>query len=153
MPAGMQKLAAARATVPPSPPPPPRRTAFDIEEVLGTNWLAKLGIILLVFGEAFFLAQEWERISALGKILIGFAGSGVLIGGGVLLERHERYRNLGRAGIGGGWATAFFTTYAMYHVEGARVQSLLEWVAQQEVRNVQKMRLVRVLNPKALQGA
>ncbi|MGH9478244.1 MAG: DUF2339 domain-containing protein, partial [Terriglobales bacterium] len=28
----------------------------------------------------------------------------------------ERYRLLGRAGVGGGWALLFFTTYAMHHV-------------------------------------
>jgi hypothetical protein len=40
-----------------------------------------------------------------------------MLGGGIWLERRERYRLLGRAGIGGGWALLFFTTYAMHYVE------------------------------------
>lgn len=45
-----------------------------------------------------------------------YAVSGVLLGGGIWLERKERYRLVGRTGIGGGWALLFFTTYALYHV-------------------------------------
>ena len=57
----------------------------------------------------------------MGKALTSFAVSAGLLGGGLWLERKERYRVFARAGIGGGWALGFFTTYAMYHVPATQV--------------------------------
>ena len=89
--------------------------------MLGTNWLNKLGIVILVLGVAFFLAYQIRTLGPAGKVLVGFVTGAVLLGAGVWAERHHRYRILARAGIGGGWALIFFTTYAMYHVPAAQV--------------------------------
>jgi uncharacterized membrane protein len=124
------------AIPPPAPPPAPvfatptepepalfdrLKSALDIEEMLGTNWLNKLGIALLVLGVAFFLAYQLKTLGPMGKVLVGLVTSGVMLGVGIWVERGERYRILARAGIGGGWALLFFTTYAMYHVPAAKV--------------------------------
>src|SRR5882757_3545604 len=96
---------AARVSAPPpiaayrAPAPKPTlqqrmKTVSAIEETLGTNWLNKLGIIILVVGVALC---------------------------GIYLEKNERYRLLGRTGIGGGWALFFFSTYAIYHVAAMHV--------------------------------
>jgi uncharacterized membrane protein len=122
---------------PPPPPPPdtaPRfgtresfslgdrlKSSLDIEEMLGTNWLNKLGIVILVLGVAFFLAYQLKTLGPAGKVLVGFLTAAVMLAAGIWFDRGERYRILARAGIGGGWALAFFTTYAMYHVAAARV--------------------------------
>jgi uncharacterized membrane protein len=97
------------------------KTSLDLEEMLGTNWLNKLGIVILVLGVAFFLAYQMRTLGPAGKVLVGFVTGAVLLGAGVWAERHHRYRILARAGIGGGWALIFFTTYAMYHVPAAHV--------------------------------
>jgi len=97
------------------------KSALDIEEMLGTDWLNKLGITLVVLGVAFFLSHELRTMGPAGKILVGFASGGVLLAAGIWFERGDRYRILARTGIGGGWALLFFTTYAMYHVPPARV--------------------------------
>ena len=97
------------------------KSSHDLEERLGTNWLNKLGIAILVLGIAFFLAYELKEFGPVGKVLVGCTTGVVLLGGGIWLERKERYRILAWAGIGGGWALLFFTTYAMYHVPAARV--------------------------------
>jgi uncharacterized membrane protein len=94
---------------------------LDIEETIGTNWLNKLGIVVLVLGVAFFLAYQLKTLGPAGKVLVGYVVGGALLGGGVWLERRERYRVLARAGVGGGWALLYFTTYAMYHVPAAQV--------------------------------
>lgn len=94
---------------------------LNLEEALGTNWLNKLGVIILVFGIAFFLAFQLQNLGPAGKVLVGYVVSLAMLGGGIWLERKERYRLLARAGIGGGWALTFFTTYAMYHVQAAKV--------------------------------
>ena len=124
----------ARVTTPPSSPlltpAPPHakptreeisRRAFDIEEKLGTNWLSKLGIIILVIGVVFFIAYKLRTMGPLGKDMAGFATSIVLLGGGIFLERKSNYRLLGQTVIGGGWALTYFMTYAMYHVSAAKV--------------------------------
>ena len=94
---------------------------FSLEQRLGANWLNKLGIAILVIGLAFFLAYKLQTWGPGGKVLCGFAVSLLLLAGGVWLERKETYRIFARGGIGGGWALAFFTTYAMYHVSAAKV--------------------------------
>jgi hypothetical protein len=99
------------------------KSALDLEETLGTNWLNKLGIGILVLGVAFFLAYQLKTLGPAGKVLVGYVVSGAMLGAGVWFERVDRYRILARAGIGGGWALLFFTTYAMYHVPAARVLS------------------------------
>jgi uncharacterized membrane protein len=99
------------------------KSSHNLEETLGTNWLNKLGIVILVLGVAFFLAYELKTLGPAGKILVGFATSAVLLGAGIWFERKDVYRILARAGIGGGWALLFFTTYAMYHVPAAKVLS------------------------------
>ena len=100
-----------------------------IEETLGTNWLNKLGIIILVVGVALFGIYELGTLGPLGKVGISYFTSIFLLAGGIALEKRERYRLLGRTGIGGGWALLFFSTYGMYHVGAMRVFPRdLEWL-------------------------
>ena len=97
------------------------KSALDIEEMLGTDWLNKVGIVLMVLGIAFFLSYELKTMGPAGKVMVGFVTAVVMLGAGIWFERGDRYRILARAGIGGGWALLFFTTYAMYHVPAAQV--------------------------------
>jgi hypothetical protein len=98
-----------------------RARLFSLEETLGANWLNKIGIAILVIGVAFFLAYKLQTWGPGGKVLCGFAVSIALLGGGVWIERKPTYRIFARGGIGGGWALAYFTTYAMYHLQAARI--------------------------------
>ncbi len=120
----------SRPVVPPrvTPPPPERppigerlKSLLKIEEVLGTNWLNKLGIIILVIGVALFVAYQIRESEPWVRVLIGYAVGGGLLGAGVFFEKREGWRLLARAGVGGGWALLFFVTYAMYHVPAARI--------------------------------
>ncbi len=97
------------------------KTVSAIEEALGTNWLNKLGIIILVVGVALFGIYELGALGPLGKVGISYLTSAFLLVGGIYLEKNERYRLLGRTGIGGGWALLFFSTYAIHHVAAMRV--------------------------------
>jgi len=105
------------------------RTVSSIEETLGTNWLLKLGIIILVIGIAFFGIYEFGVLGPWGKAGISFFASILLLAGGVALEKLERYRLIGRGGIGGGWALLFFTTFGIYHVGAMRIfPADLKWL-------------------------
>lgn len=99
------------------------KSVFALEEALGTNWLNKLGIIILVLGVALFGIYELGQLGPLGKVCLSYVVSLALLGGGVFLEKRERYRILGRTLIGGGWALLFFTTYALNHVQAMRVMN------------------------------
>jgi len=101
--------------------PAPAGGFFSLEERLGSNWLSKIGIACVVIGIAFFLGHELETWGPAGKVLCGFAVSAALLLGGVWLERKPTYKIFARAGIGGGWALGFFVTFAMHHVDAARV--------------------------------
>jgi predicted membrane protein DUF2339 len=134
-PAEIPPAAAARVSAPPpisayrAPAPKPTlqqrmKTVSAIEETLGTNWLNKLGIIILVVGVALFGIYELGALGSLGKVGISYLASAFLLLGGIYLEKNERYRLLGRTGIGGGWALLFFSTFGIYHVEAMRVLPL-----------------------------
>lgn len=120
----------------PSPPPvfasvdagPPRktwaerlRTTLPLEELLGMNLFAKLGMVLLVLGFAFLGRMAMVAMGPAARDAVIYGVAAVLLGGGIWLENRERYRIVGRAGIGGGWALLFFTTYALNHVAPMRV--------------------------------
>jgi predicted membrane protein DUF2339 len=99
------------------------KSVFALEETLGTNWLNKLGIVILVFGVALFGIYELGQLGPPGKVGLSFVVSLALLAGGIFLEKRERYRVLGHTLIGGGWALLFFTTYALNHVQAMRVMS------------------------------
>ena len=80
------------------------KTVSSIEEALGTNWLHKLGIVILVVGVALFGIYELQALGPLAKVGISYGASLALLAGGIFLEKRETYRLLGRTGIGGGWA-------------------------------------------------
>ncbi|HEX5413577.1 MAG TPA: DUF2339 domain-containing protein [Terriglobia bacterium] len=98
-----------------------RFSADRVEEILGTNWLNKLGVVILVSGVALFIGYKLQTLGPGGRDFVGFLVAAAMLGAGVSFERRQQWRILARAGIGGGWALAFFTVYAMRHLEAARV--------------------------------
>ena len=76
------------------------RSSLDIEEMLGTDWLKKLGIVLLVLGIAFSRLSATDH-GARRQGFGGFVTAAVMLGAGISGEREDRYRILARAGVGG----------------------------------------------------
>jgi hypothetical protein len=95
----------------------------SLELTLGVNWLNRLAIVLLVIGVAGGLYWEVTHLGPVGKLLTAYGICAVLLGGGLWLERKPQYRVFARAGIGGGWALTFLTTYAMYFFPATQVLS------------------------------
>ncbi len=92
------------------------KSVFALEEILGRNWLNKIGIVLIVLGVAYFGIKELGQLGPFGKVVLSYVVSFALLGGGIALEKRQRYRVFSYAFIGGGWALLFFTTYALNHV-------------------------------------
>jgi predicted membrane protein DUF2339 len=119
------------STAPPTSPlrvPAPKPTLQQrmkkvsaIEETLGTNWLAKIGVILTVIGVALLGIYELGTLGAAGKACISYAVAIALLVGGIYIEKLERFRLFGRTFIGGGWALLFFSTYGIHHVAAMHV--------------------------------
>jgi hypothetical protein len=99
------------------------KSVFALEELLGANWLNKLGIVLVVLGVACFGIYALGQLGPLGKVGLSYLASVALLGGGIFLEKRDRYRIFSYALIGGGWALLFFTTYALNHVPAMRIMS------------------------------
>ena len=95
--------------------------AQSFEHRVGVNWLNRIGITLLVFGVAFFLAYQVTHMGPLGKVLSGLLVAAAVLGGGFWLERKPQYAVFARAAIGGGWALIFFTVFAMHFVDATLV--------------------------------
>jgi len=99
----------------PAAPPPKKR--ISLEEMIGADWLPKIGITAIVIGVGFLLKHEWEIFAPWLRVLILYAGGLALLGVGVFAERKERYLTLGRSLIGGGWAVLAAVTYAIGHAK------------------------------------
>ena len=97
------------------------KASRNLEELLGANLFTKLGVTLLVIGMTFLLMTQWHRFSPGLKVTIGFLTAALMLVPGIIFEKRERWRILSRAGIGGGWALAFFVTYAMHHIAASRI--------------------------------
>ena len=106
--------------------PSEKRFTFSMEEMIGTNWLPKLGVTIMFIGLVTWIASQWQSIPPVGRIALFYLWGGAMVGLGIWFEKRERYLTLGRSLIGGGWAVVFFTTYAMHHVEAARIIDSLE---------------------------
>ena len=97
------------------------RSLADLEERLGANWLNKIGTAAFVIGVALLLNYSMHYLGPAGKISLGYSLSAVLLGIGVIDEQKERYRIPARAVLGGGWALAYFTTYALHNIAAVRL--------------------------------
>ena len=100
---------------PPGPPMSERlKHLLNLEELLGTNYLIKIGVVILVIGVAGFIFSNLDKIPLWLRVFTSFAmGLGMLVSG-VRFEA-GKYRLLARAGMGGGWAVIFITTWALHH--------------------------------------
>ena len=99
---------------------PENRTAGrDWEWLLGGNWLARVGILALIFGVGFFLKLAFDNdwIDETGRVVLGLVTGLALLGGGEYWSR--RYAAWARAVTGGGIAILYlsiFTAFSLYHL-------------------------------------
>ncbi len=110
---------------PPGPvaAPVPARTRQSLELRLGTYWAPRVGIVVLLTGLVFIGNLAYQKLGALGKVLLLYAASGLLLGAGSWWQRNgkEALRNYAQVLFAGGLAALYFTTYAAHHLESLRV--------------------------------
>jgi uncharacterized membrane protein len=127
----------AQTAVPPAPPigsvasavssaPPLKKASFEMR--LGTYWLVRIGIVMVLTGLVFFANLAYHKVilglSPAGKVSLLYLASGLLLGAGAWWQRkaaRESLRNYAQVLFAGGLAAVYFTTYAAYHVPKLQV--------------------------------
>jgi uncharacterized membrane protein len=119
----MRPAAPAAPVAPPKPAVPKKKFSEAFEEVVGTNWLPKLGVVILFIGLASWIASQWGHIPVIARVALFYTLGGSMLASGAYFEskKKEQYLVLGRALIGVGWATIFLTTFAVHHVPAVRL--------------------------------
>jgi uncharacterized membrane protein len=97
----------------------PRKESWEI--AVGTGWLNKIGVLVLVIAVALIVRYSFTEIGPAGRVVIGYVLCGAMLGVGVWLERRETFRNYAYGLVAGGWAGIYFTTFAMHDVPEAKV--------------------------------
>jgi hypothetical protein len=113
--------AAPTATAAPAP-----RDSFEMK--LGTYWLVRIGIVMLLTGLVFLGTYAYKnyigKLPPTGKIALLYTAGAALLGFGGWLQRKretEGMRNYGQVLFAGGLATVYFTTYAAHYIERLKV--------------------------------
>ena len=97
---------------------PRERIKVDWELILGGNWLARIGVLAVVIGVAFFLKLAFDNqwIGEAGRVALGVTGGiGLLIAGELL---HRRYPIYAQALLGGGIAILYVSIFAAFSFYG-----------------------------------
>jgi uncharacterized membrane protein len=113
-------------STPPPLPPVAEKNSFEMR--LGTFWLVRIGIVMLLTGLAFFGNYAYHnfvgKLGPGGKISLLYLVSGLLLGAGAWWQRrslNESLKNYAQVLFAGGLAAVYFTTYAAHHIEPLRV--------------------------------
>jgi hypothetical protein len=87
----------------------------DLEQVIGENWLNKIGIAILVIGIGFFVKYAIDKnwIGEVGRVAIGVGLGGILIGIAHFLRK--KYHAFSSVLIGGGISVLYYTISIAYH--------------------------------------
>ncbi|MEA3165158.1 MAG: hypothetical protein QOJ26_2 [Thermoplasmata archaeon] len=107
------------APLPPmSRPAPPPAVARSIESMLGANWLARAGILLLGLGVVFFLRLAYDRgwVPIPGRYAIGLLGGLALWVVGDALRGRRLDPAFAQVVAGGGAVILYITLYCGYAI-------------------------------------
>ena len=105
-----------------APPPPPRErrppTAVkrEWEQILGGNWLARIGVFALIIGVGFFLKYAFDQnwLNPTARVILGTVAGLGMLGGGHYWQK--RYPTFAQAISGGGVALLYLSIFAAFTI-------------------------------------
>jgi uncharacterized membrane protein len=100
-----------------APAPPTPKESLEVR--VGTFWLPRIAIVLILTGMVFFAAYYLPRMTVGQKVSVGYAVCAVLGGLGVWLEK--KMQQFARVLQAGALALTYFVTYAAHFSENFRV--------------------------------
>ncbi len=101
---------------------PEKKTKSEGLEIdMGRFWLNRIGIVIFTLGIGFLISYVFKSFGPLAKIIFSYLIGACLFFAGLKFQKNEKFINYGRVLLGGAWAIIYFTTFAMYHFEAARV--------------------------------
>lgn len=125
-PAPMANHLPTGASVAPDDSSPPEKASLEMR--VGTYWLVRVGVVMLLTGLVFFGNYAYQnfvvRFGPVGKVVLLYLASGLLLTAGLWWQRKslkESLRNYAQVLFAGGLAAVYFTTYAAHHFENLRV--------------------------------
>jgi uncharacterized membrane protein len=91
---------------------------WNWEQIVGGNWLARVGVLALIIGVAFFLklAVDNDWIGPTGRVALGIVGGMALLGAGEYWQR--KYPILAQALSGGGIGILYLSLFAAHSIFG-----------------------------------
>lgn len=104
-----------------APPPIPSNKADSLETKIGLYWLNKLGMAFVVLGVALLIGYSFQYFGPIAKVTTGFVIAGFLVLAGEFFDRKQKLTGFGQVLCGGGWSVAYFTSFAMHHIESVRL--------------------------------
>jgi uncharacterized membrane protein len=91
---------------------------WNWEQVLGGNWLARVGVLAIIIGTAFFLKLAFDNdwIGPTGRVALGVIGGMALLGSGEYWQR--KYPVFAQTLSGGGIAILYLSLFAAHSTFG-----------------------------------
>lgn len=124
--ANESQLPASSILAEPSSISPPAAPSESLEFRLGTVWLVRIGVVILLTGLVFLGNFAYHtyiaQFGAFGKLALLYLCAGALAAVGMWLDRkRDEMRGYAKVLLAGGAATAYYATYAAHFVERLRV--------------------------------
>lgn len=88
----------------------------SLENVIGTRWIGRIGMLAVIFGIAFFLKYSFDNklIGETGRIILGIFWGICFIGFGEYFQKKKNWNIYGQIFTGGGITILYFSIYAAF---------------------------------------
>ncbi len=98
-----------------------RDAAETWESSLGTNWLTRSGVLLIVIGVVLFLGYAMTGMGPAGRVVVAAGAAVAMLATGYYFEGKGGWRPWSLAMIAGGFAVLYTTAYAAHSVPAAKI--------------------------------